>query len=248
MTTADDPHGGDTWAATIRRRTGLGRLLPLGGPEDGAWIAERAAVAVLREAVNGPEAGPMPVLGKLRIRSAEPRPASEGRVPEGRTQPPPSALPPGPLRLEATVAALFDRPLPAAAETLRAALLSAADRHLGLVVSEVDLTVTDLLDAPPPVSRGLEPAGADEVRPVSAEGEVAAVVAAVPGVVTPTGVLGEAVRTGPGWVRVELATERGRRVLDVVRAVRSAVADAVPGRPSVTVLVTAVGTAAPTDP
>ncbi|WP_389291394.1 hypothetical protein [Streptomyces sp. NPDC002476] len=65
---------------------------------------------------------------------------------------------------------------------------------------------------------------------------------------TLTGVLGEAVHTAPGRVRVELATERGHRVLDVARAVRGAVADAVPGRPSVTVLVTAVVTATPTDP
>ncbi|WP_389291392.1 hypothetical protein [Streptomyces sp. NPDC002476] len=166
MTTADGPHRDDTWAATIRRRTGLGRLLPLGGPEDGAWIAERAAVAVLREAASGPGTGPtpMPALGELRIRSADPRPVSKGRM-----QPPPSALPPGPLRMEATMAAFSDPPLPAAAGALRTALLSAADRHLGLVVSGVDLRVTELLDAPP-APRVTAAVGADEVCPAKAEG------------------------------------------------------------------------------
>ncbi|MFE7427008.1 hypothetical protein [Streptomyces sp. NPDC057545] len=244
MTTTDGPHGDDTWAATIRRRTRLGRLLPLGDPEDGAWIAERAAVAVLREAASGPGTGsmPMPVLRKLRVRSADPRPGSKGRV-----QPPPSALPPGPLRMEATMAAFSGPPLPTAAEALRTALLSAADRHLGLVVSGVDLRVTELLDAPP-APRVTAAVGADEVCPAQAEGEVAAVAAGVPGVATLTGVLGEAVHTTPGRVRIEFATERGHRALDVARAVRGAVADAVPNRPSVTVLVTAVVTATPTDP
>ncbi|MFF4093900.1 hypothetical protein ACFYYY_08600 [Streptomyces sp. NPDC001834] len=215
MTTADGPHGDDTWAAAIRRRTGLGRLLPRGGPEDGSWIAERAAVAVLREAVNGPGPGPMPVLGELRIRSADPDAAPKAR-----------------LRMEATMAALSGRPLPAAAGTLRTALLSAADRHLGLVVSEVDLRVTELLDSPP-APRATAPLGAAGVRAAKPEGVAGTVAAGVPGVATLTRVLGEAVHTAPGYVRVELATERGHRVLDVARAVRGAVTDAVPGRPSV---------------
>ncbi|MGC3004257.1 nucleopolyhedrovirus P10 family protein, partial [Streptomyces sp. G35A] len=37
MTTAD------RWTRAVREQVGLGRLLPLGGPRDGAWIAERAA-------------------------------------------------------------------------------------------------------------------------------------------------------------------------------------------------------------
>ncbi|MGX1121441.1 hypothetical protein RKD37_006804 [Streptomyces ambofaciens] len=47
MTTADG------WTRTVRERLGLGRLLPLGGPEDGAWIAERAAREVLLAAAPG---------------------------------------------------------------------------------------------------------------------------------------------------------------------------------------------------
>ncbi|MYT04947.1 nucleopolyhedrovirus P10 family protein, partial [Streptomyces sp. SID5470] len=32
----------EQWARTVRRQLGLGRLLPLGGPRDGAWISEEA--------------------------------------------------------------------------------------------------------------------------------------------------------------------------------------------------------------
>ncbi|MET9473777.1 hypothetical protein ABZY04_17860, partial [Streptomyces sp. NPDC002922] len=70
MTTADSPHRADGWTAAVRQRLGLGRLLPLGGPADGAWISERAAVAVLRRSAGTP--GPGPVLGEVRIAVADP--------------------------------------------------------------------------------------------------------------------------------------------------------------------------------
>ncbi|MEU2249737.1 hypothetical protein [Streptomyces sp. NPDC019224] len=229
MTTADGPHRAHAWTAAVRQRVALGRLLPLGGPADGAWIAERAAVAVLRRAVAGPAPGP--VLGELRIAVADPESAPAAQVP-----PPASALPPGPLRIEATMSATADRPLPAAAEALRAALLSAAARRLGLVVTEVDLQVTGLLDGSP---GQVEPEPA-EVRPVSAENAAGRAAAGVTGVAALTGVLGPAVRTGADHVQVELATESGHRALDVARAVREAVTEASEGRPSVGVLVTAV--------
>ncbi|NEC66451.1 hypothetical protein [Streptomyces sp. SID9727] len=229
MTTADGPHRAHAWTAAVRQRLSLGRLLPLGGPADGAWIAERAAVAVLRRAVAGPDPGP--VLGELRIAVADPESAPAAQVP-----PPPSALPPGPLRIEATMTATADRPLPAAADTLRAALLSAAARRLGLVVSEVDLRVTGLLDGSP---ERVEPEPA-EVRPVDAENAAGRAAASVAGVAALTGVLGPAVRTGEDHVRVELATESGHRALDVALAVREAVTAAAEGRPPVAVLVTGV--------
>ncbi|MFD4757324.1 hypothetical protein ACFWOJ_00085 [Streptomyces sp. NPDC058439] len=229
MTTADGPRGADGWKAAVRQRLGLGRLLPLGGPADGAWISERAAVAVLRGAVSGP--GPGPVLGRLRISVADPDGA-----PAPELEPPPSALPPGPLRMEATMSAMSGLPLPVAAAELRSALLAAAGQRLGLVVAEVDLRVTELLDTSP-VRPTPEPAEVREARPEGAAGVAAA---GVPGVVALTRVLGNAVHTGPGRVRVELATESGHRALDVARAVRGAVAAAVEGHPSVTVLVTAV--------
>ncbi|WP_330238265.1 hypothetical protein [Streptomyces sp. NBC_00525] len=234
MTTADGPHRAHAWTAAVRQRLSLGRLLPLGGPADGAWIAERAAVAVLRRAVYDPAAGP--VLGELRIAVADPDSAPAAQVP-----PPPSALPPGPLRIEATMTATADRPLPAAAEALRAALLSAAARRLGLVVAEVDVRVTGLLDGAP---ERVEPEPV-EVRPAAAEDAVGRAAASVTGVAALTGVLGPAVRTGEDHVRIELATRGGHRALDVARAVREAVAGVPEGREPVAVLVTAVSGESP---
>lgn len=227
MTTADSPRGADGWTAAVRQRLGLGRLLPLGGPADGAWISERAAAAVLRAAV----AGAGPVLGGLRISVADPDGA-----PDAEVEPPPSALPPGALRIEATMSAVAGRPLPVAADALRSALLTAAGERLGLVVDAVDIRVTELLDAPPE-----RPAPAPmEVRAATVEGAAGSAAAGVSGVVALTRVLGRAVHTGPDHVRVELATDTGHRALDVARAVRGAVADAMEGHPSVAVLVTAV--------
>ena len=56
-------------ARTVRQRLGLGRLLPLGGRRDGAWMSEEAAQAVL-----GRAAGTVPDvrLGGLRMALADP--------------------------------------------------------------------------------------------------------------------------------------------------------------------------------
>ncbi|WP_030974521.1 MULTISPECIES: hypothetical protein [unclassified Streptomyces] len=229
MTTADSPHRADGWTAAVRQRLGLGRLLPLGGPADGAWISERAAVAVLRRTADTP--GPGPVLGEVRIAVADPDSAPEPALPS-----PPSALPPGPLRIEATMSATADRPLPTAAAALRSALLTAAAQRLGLVVGEVDLRVTELLDTAPERSAPESSA----VRGAEPEGLAGTAAAGVPGVATLTRVLGSAVHTAPDHVRVELATSGDHRALDVALAVRTAVSEAVHGHPPVTVLVTAV--------
>ncbi|MFB7918338.1 hypothetical protein [Streptomyces sp. NPDC056061] len=217
MTTADTPRGGDGWTATVRQRTGLGRLLPPGDPADGAWGSERAAV-------GGPGSGP--VLGRLRIGASGPAATSDPRVA------PPGALPPGPLRMEADLSAVSGRPVPAETAALRPLplSLSAADQDVGPMVSQVDVHVTEALEAPP---EPRDPAPV-EVRPAG----LAA--AKVPGVATPTTMPGGAAHPGPGHVRVEPATEPGHRVLDVARAVRAAVADTSVDRPSVVVLVTAV--------
>ena len=229
MTTADSPHRADGWTAAVRQRLGLGRLLPLGGPADGAWISERAAVAVLRRSAGTP--GPGPVLGEVRIAVADPDSAPDPALPA-----PPSALPPGPLRIEATMSATADRPLPTAAAALRSALLTAAAQRLGLVVGEVDLRVTELLDKAPE-----QPAPeSSAVRGAEPEGVAGTAAAAVPGVAALTRVLGSAVHTAPDHVRVELATSGDHRALDVALAVRTAVSEAVHGHPPVTVLVTAV--------
>ncbi|OIJ66144.1 hypothetical protein [Streptomyces mangrovisoli] len=128
----------ERWAQGVRHQLGLGRLLPLGGPGDGAWIVEGVAAAVLRRAAAGVR-GVRP--GRLRIALTDPDDAQEPAVP-----PPPGALPPGPLRVTADFAATAAEPLPATASRLRAALTATATAALGLTVTEVDLRVTDLLE------------------------------------------------------------------------------------------------------
>ncbi|MDF3302198.1 hypothetical protein [Streptomyces tropicalis] len=122
----------------MRSRMTLGRLLPLGGPRDGAWIAERAAEAVLRRAAQD---APGVRLGALRIALSDPALTAAPVVP-----PPPSALPPGDLRVRAEFAATADEPLPAVAARLREVLAAAATGSLGLTVTDVDLHVTTLLN------------------------------------------------------------------------------------------------------
>ncbi|MFD9426340.1 MULTISPECIES: hypothetical protein [unclassified Streptomyces] len=238
MTTAHGPQQADGWTAAVRQRLGLGRLLPLGGPADGVWIAERAAASVLRSAA----AGPGTVLGRLRIGVAMEANGTvldvDGADRDAGVPAPPSALPSGPLRIEAEFAATADRPLPDAAEALRTALMTAASARLGLLVTEVDLRVTGLLedDAPDRVTAPAE----DEVRAAKAGGAAGDAAAGVPGVVALTQVLGSAVHTGADHLRVEVATAGDHRALDVARAVRTAVTAAVEGHPPVAVLVTAV--------
>ncbi|MCW5249473.1 hypothetical protein [Streptomyces sp. SHP 1-2] len=134
MTTADG------WARAVRERVGLGRLLPLGGVGDGAWITERAARKVLLGAVS---AVPGTRVEGLRI-----GPDGSGGELRPVVPPPPSALPPGPLRVTADFAAVADGPLPSTAGRLRAALAGAA-HGLGLEVTEVDLRAVGLLEAHP---------------------------------------------------------------------------------------------------
>ncbi|MEV6418687.1 hypothetical protein [Streptomyces sp. NPDC051662] len=239
MTTAhsSDGLGSGGWTAAVRQRLGLGRLLPLGGARDGAWLSERAATDELRRAsaeVTGA------ALGRLRLALADPEGADRPAVP-----PPPSALPPGPLRIEGEFAAGSAEPLPAVAERLRGALFACATQRLGLRVEEVDLRVTDLL-GPSGESEEAAAAGPDggqpaDVRAATPRGEPELLAAAVPGVAYPTRTLGGAVVTTPGHVRVELATAAGHRPLEVARAVRAKLTAELPGAPSVAVLITAVG-------
>ncbi|MGW4148047.1 hypothetical protein [Streptomyces albogriseolus] len=273
----------DRWTRMVRQQVGLGRFLPLGGPYDGAWIAERAASGVLRGAAERDV--PEVRLGGVRIGLADPGEAAEPAVPA-----PPSALPPGPLRLTAEFAATAAWPLPETASRLRTALAVTATERIGLDLTEVDLRVTELLDTEPPASRpgtpetrggtdtsggaGMPGAAESEAAraPGSAggsgsaggfgaagvagavgggpEGErVAAVVLRVPGVSRLTGVGGLPVRLGEQapasgdalprrHARVDLAVAAGFRPLEVARAVRAAVAEALPDRPTVAVLVT----------
>ncbi|MEU5606200.1 hypothetical protein [Streptomyces lydicus] len=245
---------GNQWAQTVRRQLGIGRVLPLGGPADGSWIAERAAVGVLRTAAGLP-AGVR--LGPLRLSLADPGQVAEPAVPA-----PPSALPPGPLRIEAEFAAVADRPLPVLADQVRTALLEAAFQQLGLVVGVVDLRVSELLEAgeggpaaeppgaaappEPPAHPGGTPGPAAEDSagaPQDGAAGIAAAALGVSGVARLAPVLGgrsRPVRPADGHVLIELAVEAGYRALDVAHAVREAVAAAPPRPSTVAVLVTDV--------
>ncbi|MEU3896812.1 nucleopolyhedrovirus P10 family protein [Streptomyces sp. NPDC045251] len=241
MTTAD------RWARAVREQLGLGRLLPLGGPRDGAWIAERAVREALLAAA-GAVAGVRP--DGLRVAPADPGAAREAVVPA-----PPSALPPGPLRVTADFAATAAEPLPVTAARLRAALATAA-RGLGLTVTDVDLRATALLETA--AGPAEEPAPAPDREPGPGRtvsrgegdaGRVADAALAVPGVSRLTATLGHPVDIAElsresalprRHVRVELAVHAGHRAVEVARQVRAAVSEALPDRPSVAVLVTAV--------
>ncbi|MEU6704208.1 hypothetical protein [Streptomyces wuyuanensis] len=211
MTTAE------CWTGAVRARLGLGRLLPLGTAQDGAWLAERAAEPVLRRAA---EEVPGVVPGRIRTGLADPGSSGTPAVP-----PPPAALPPGPLRIEAEFASATAAPLPELAERLRTALLTAAGEHLGLPVTVVDLRVTALLDAPP------EPAAAPAPGPVrGSEGqraEASPTTAKVPdeGARTGDAPRGTAAAAGPE----EAAERREEAGSAEPRDVIAAAAAAVPG-------------------
>ncbi|MGW6027589.1 nucleopolyhedrovirus P10 family protein [Streptomyces sp. NPDC055099] len=247
---------GDGWTEAVRRQLGLGRVLPLGGPGDGSWLTEACADGVLRHAAEGVSGVR---LGTLRLALADPSRAADPAVPA-----PPSALPPGPLRISAEFAAEPNEPLPAVADRLRTALFTAAGERLGLVVAEVDLSVTTLLDAgqapvavpADPGSTQAPPDGAQAATGGGDEARVASAALEVPGVRRLTGALGgfgravhlaEAVSDRAAdaalprrHARVELATDREHRALDVALAVRAVVGDALTDHPSVAVLITAV--------
>ncbi|MGF0175734.1 hypothetical protein ACQF36_36225 [Streptomyces sp. Marseille-Q5077] len=248
----------EPWTQAVRHQLGLGRLLPLGGPDDGTWITEQAAVRALgRAAAEIPGVW----LDSLRIGSAPLEPVSEPAV-----RPPASALPPGPLRIEAAFTASLGQPLPETADQLRSALLNAAAERLGLAAVTADLRVTDLHEGPETGAKSRtatravrsepEAAAAQSSSPVTGTGsmqgpagEFADVATAVPGVARLTTVLGSRpVKVAdhddpPGrHIEVHLAVSPGRHPLEVALAVRDAVAAAAttdsPGPVTAAVLIT----------
>lgn len=220
----------------------LGRLLPLGGPGDGSWITEQAAVRTLwRTAAEVPGIW----LETMRIGLAPHDPVSDPAV-----RPPAGALPPGPLKIEASFSASAAQPLRQAAEQLRSTLLSAAAERLGLTTVAADLRVMDLREGtetavksrtarkatmPPSeaaLARSSAPAtGTEPLR--GPLGEVAGIAMAVPGVARLSAVVGSRpVRVEdrddpPGrHIEVQLVVAPGHQPLKVVGAVRAAVTDA----------------------
>jgi hypothetical protein len=248
----------EAWTQAVRHQLDLGRLLPLGGPDDGTWITEQAAVRAL-----GRAAAEIPGVRveTLRIGSAPLEPVSEPAV-----RPPVSALPPGPLRIEAAFTASLGQPLPQTADQLRSRLLNLAAEALGLATATADLRVTDLHEGSETAVRSRTSKGAMKPAPEAAAarssppvagtgpmsgsvGELADVAAAVPGVARLTAVLGshpvkvEHHDDPPSrHIQVQLAVAPGRHPLAVARAVRAALAEAAtsdtPGPVTAAVLVT----------
>ncbi|MFH9400923.1 hypothetical protein ACH4JS_14280 [Streptomyces sp. NPDC017638] len=258
----------EAWTQAVRRQFDLGRLLPLGGPADGTWITEQAAVQALGRAANE--------VPGVRLESLRIGPAPLGPVSEPAVRPPASAMPPGPLRIEAAFSASLGQPLPETADLLRSRLLDAAARRLGLTTVTADLRITDLHEVPQtgtkartvaspvtPTPHSTATAASAAVAaaarsslavtaagsPRGPAGDLADVAAGVPGVAGLTTVLGSRPvktedRADPPGRRVEvhLAVAPGHHPLQVARAVRAAVAGAAatdaPGPVTVAVLVT----------
>lgn len=161
----------DGLRTAVRRQLGLGRLVPLGEREDGAWIAERAAVRVLRGAVLGV---PGVRVDDLRLALADAGDTGKRReagnaVARPAVPLPPGALPPGPLRVEAVCAADPGRPLPESVGTVRAVLAAAARERLGLAVVAVDVHVAELLEGPVRVSGDEDDEAEQEAAPQAAQ-------------------------------------------------------------------------------
>ncbi|MFI9296908.1 hypothetical protein [Streptomyces gardneri] len=224
---------------SVRGRLGVGRLLPLGGPDDGTWITEQAAVRALWRKVAG--------VPGVRLESMRIGPVPDEPVLASAVRPPGGALPPGPLRIEAAFTGSVTLPVPQTAEQLRATLFKAADEELGLSAVTVDLRVTDLhedaeADGGPQTAENVttppsqeEPTRsstpATETAPLPGPiGELADAAAAVPGVARLTAPLGgHPVRVThqddppARHIQVQLAVAPGRHPLEVARAVRDAV-------------------------
>ncbi|MEU8761650.1 hypothetical protein [Streptomyces sp. NPDC048659] len=210
---------------TVEMGRATDRLLPLGAPADGAWIAERTVREVLAGAARAVR-GTVPEPPRFRLAVA----AAEAPFPV-----PPGGLPPGELGVSVAFAAVAGRPLPQLAARLRAALLRAAEETFGLVVAGVDLRVTELLDTPPDPVDPAPPAGG--TSPPAPVDPAALAALAVEGVAALTDVYGDPVLRVAGDLRVEVAVTAGRRALDVARAVRTAVTAAAPEAETVTVVV-----------
>ncbi|KES06265.1 hypothetical protein BU52_16190 [Streptomyces toyocaensis] len=162
--------GSEAWTQAVRRQLDLGRLLPLGGPADGTWITEQAATQALARAADE--------IPGVRLESLRIGPAPLESVSEPTVRPPASAMPPGPLRIEAAFSASLGRPLPETADQLRSTLLDAAVRRLGLVTVTADLRVTDLHEVPQTGATSRTAAGSMTPAPEATAAAAAAAAAA----------------------------------------------------------------------
>jgi hypothetical protein len=118
----------------VRLELRPGRTLPLGAPDEDAWIVEAAAAKVLRSAVD---ALPGVRAGSCRISPLDPAPAPAGGAR-------------GPLRARIEVAADLTWTVPELAAAVRERVLAAATDAVGMEVAAVDVAVVDILGPPGP--------------------------------------------------------------------------------------------------
>ena len=109
----------------VRLELRPGRPLPLGEPAEDLWIMEAVAARALRVAA---ESVPGVRAGSCRLSASRDDGADDGTVE---------------VRLD--IHAPADAPLPDLAARVRERVWEAADRELGMVVTAVDIRVTDLV-------------------------------------------------------------------------------------------------------
>ncbi|MFH8750413.1 Asp23/Gls24 family envelope stress response protein [Streptomyces rimosus] len=107
----------------VRTELRPGRTLPLGEPEDDAWITEAAAAKVFRAAA---ETLPDVQAGSCRVTLLAPR---------------------GPMKVALELVAGYAWPLPALADRVRERVRAAARDGVGLAVGEIDVRVVDLMES-----------------------------------------------------------------------------------------------------
>ncbi|MCB5905949.1 Asp23/Gls24 family envelope stress response protein [Streptomyces pinistramenti] len=106
----------------VRTELRPGRTLPLGEPDDDAWITEAAAAKAFRTAA---ERLPGVHAGSCRVTLTAPG---------------------GPVKVVMELAAGLTWPVPELAERVRRQIRSAAGDGVGMYVAEIDVRVVDLLD------------------------------------------------------------------------------------------------------
>ncbi|PZG90157.1 hypothetical protein C1I97_30760 [Streptomyces sp. NTH33] len=111
----------DRVLAVVRSEVRFGPVLPLDDPALDLRITENAAAKVLRRAADA--------VPGARAVSCRLKPAGKGTH----------------VHVAMTLAAAPGRPLPAAAEDVRRSVVTAADRTLGMAVTNVDIRVIDVL-------------------------------------------------------------------------------------------------------
>ncbi|MFI9464592.1 hypothetical protein [Streptomyces xiamenensis] len=121
----------------VRMELRPGRTLPLGEPDEDAWIVEAAAAKVFRGAVDA--------LTGVTAGSCRIAPLGAG----GR-----GSVTRGPVRVRLEVVADLSWTIPALAATVRDEVARAADERLGLRVHAVDVVVVDLREADGERGRG----------------------------------------------------------------------------------------------